>query len=504
MLSRLALALVAVGVVARLVRYLLCFPLWGDEASVCVNLAERDFLGLTRQLECDQVAPLLFLWSARAACLLFGACEFSVRLVPLLAGLLSLALFWRLARALLPPLGATLAIGLLAVGRWPVTMSANAKPYSLDLLMALALLVAAVEWLRAPDRPRWLVLLAGLTPLALLASYPAVFVAGAVSVALLPAVWRSGRGARVLFVLFNVGLLAAFLGSYGLVGREQIGPAQGSVGAYLREYWAHGFPPASPWPLLKWLLLTHTGRMMAYPSGDANGGSAVTFGLFAAGAWIWWKAKRRALLALMLLPFTLNLLAAALQRYPYGGCCRLSQHLAPAVCLLAAAGGAALLERFVQRETARLRWAGAFCALLVLFAAGGMVCDVARPYRDLDALWTRATVRQALAAAGPNDQVVVIQRRRGVPSVLRWYLDTADERARWNAQVDWERLRSSGGHLWAVDCWRQCPTPFQAPGGHGWSLVESMPHTLPGRKKGEADLHCDLFRWVPLTCRGPS
>jgi hypothetical protein len=47
-----------------------------------------------------------------------------------------------------------------AVSRWPVTMSAFAKPYSFDLLMALLLLVPAVEWLRRPERIGWLALLA--------------------------------------------------------------------------------------------------------------------------------------------------------------------------------------------------------------------------------------------------------------------------------------------------------------------------------------------------------
>src|SRR5262249_26478244 len=61
--KRWLLVLLALGVAQRLFRYLLRFPVWGDEAFLCLNLMDRDFPGLTRALRFDQVAPLLFLWS---------------------------------------------------------------------------------------------------------------------------------------------------------------------------------------------------------------------------------------------------------------------------------------------------------------------------------------------------------------------------------------------------------------------------------------------------------
>jgi hypothetical protein len=60
--------------------------------------------------------------------------------------------------------------------------AAEAKPYGCDLLVALALLALAVEWLRRPDQTRWLWLLAALVGPAVGYSFPAVFMAGGVSV----------------------------------------------------------------------------------------------------------------------------------------------------------------------------------------------------------------------------------------------------------------------------------------------------------------------------------
>jgi Dolichyl-phosphate-mannose-protein mannosyltransferase len=499
----LAIGFIVLGVIGRLTRYFLQFPIWCDEAFVCLNFLDRDYLGLMRGLEYSQVAPVLFLWAQLAAYRLLGASELAMRLAPFLAGLTSLGLFWRLAHVTVKPLPAALAVGLLAVSRWPVTMSAFAKPYSFDLLMTLLLLVPAVEWLRRPQRLGWLAVLALLTPVALLGSYPAVFVAGAVSVALLPAAWRAGWGGRALFVAYNLVMVAAFLGSYWIVGQEQLDPVRGSVNTYLQEYWAEAFPPASPWPFVKWLALIHTGRMMAYPLGESNGGSSVTFLLFLVGAWAWWKSGRRSLLALWLTPFALNFVAAALHRYPYGGCCRLSQHMAPAICLLTGLGVSTLLERWTSSEGARWRWAAVLGGLFALCAIGGMIFDVARPYHDGDALWQQRLVERIRAQAKPEDPIVVAQRKEDIQPVFRWYTETTyGDRLRWNGQID--EAGPGKESLWVVNFWIEFqgknveePPPPQTPAAHGWALDSRAQYNSRPRIEGDPIIHCAVYRWIP-------
>ena len=445
LLRRFTLALVVLGVLWRIVRYLLRFPLWDDEAFICLNFLELDYLGLTRELRNCQVAPLLFLWGELTSLRLFGASELAMRLLPFVAGTASLFLFWRLARATLPPLARTLAVGFLAVAIWPVSMCAFAKPYSLDLFMSLLLLLSAVHWLQCPQQSRWLILLSLATPLAVFSSYPVVFVAGAISLALLATAWRQGWKARFLWSVYNMVLLGAFLGHFLIAGQSQLHSPdrEATTEQGLQSFWADGFPPTGPLALAKWFVFVHTGQMMAYPIGAQDGGSALTTFLFLVGAWHFWISRRRALVVLCLAPFGLGLAAAVLHRYPYGASCRLCQHVAPVVCLSAGMGAAVLLER-LRSATLRRRWIIGVCTLFLLVGVCGLVRDIMHPYRTLEALWTRQVMQSLAAELRSGAPIVVFNKREEMDSLFCWYLEQYGDRVSWAGQIDWNKARASG------------------------------------------------------------
>jgi hypothetical protein len=464
LLRRLTLALLAIGVLWRLVRYLLRFPIWDDEAFICLNFLELDYLGLTHELRNCQVAPLLFLWGELTSLRLLGASELSMRLMPFLAGMASLFLLWRLARATLPPLAQTIAVGFLAVAIWPVSMGAFTKPYTLDLLMSLLLLLPAVHWLQHPQQSRWLILLSLATPLALFSSYPVVFVAGAISLALVATAWRQGRKARLLWVIYNVVLLAAFLGHYFIAGQSQLhSPDKGATTQEgMQAFWAEGFPPSNPVALVKWLVFAHTGQMMAFPVGAQDGGSAVTTLLFLVGIWHFWTSGRRPLLVLCLAPFGLGLLAAVLHRYPYGASCRLCQHLAPVICLSAGMGAAVILER-LRSATLRRRWIIGVCTVLLLIGVGGIIRDVVHPYRTLEALWTRQVMQDLAAQTRSGAPIVVLNKHEEMDSLFSWYLEQYGDRVSWAGQIDWKKAKASGELICLSYDYHKLSSPEQMP-----------------------------------------
>src|SRR5512144_2632457 len=90
---------IVVGIVWRVGRYALNFPIWGDEASVAASLFTRDFAGMIKPpLALNQIAPLGYMWLELALVKALGMSEWVLRLPAFVCGLAAFLLFWRLAR----------------------------------------------------------------------------------------------------------------------------------------------------------------------------------------------------------------------------------------------------------------------------------------------------------------------------------------------------------------------------------------------------------------------
>jgi hypothetical protein len=375
---------VVLGSFFRIVRYAQNLPLWSDECFLAVNFIGRGYADLLQPLDNGQIAPLLFLWIQRFTIDLVGFSEWGLRLFPLLCGLTSLFLFWRLAGRVqgFNSLPSLLAVGIFAVSVHPIRHTAEAKPYASDLLVALALLVPAAEWLHKRDSTGWIWALVVIAPLALLLSNPAVFVAGGIVLGLLVPVWRTGRWLTSLAVgSFSLVLIVAFCLIYTSFGMTQ---SEGAM-AGLRQYWALSFPPLMhPSRMPAWLFWVHTGSTFAYPGGGARGASTATFVAFLVGAAVLTRRGQGAVVACLTAPFGLAFLAAAIGRYPYGGEARLMQFAAPSICLLAGQGAAATLCS-IPRARARARRVVLGAGLLGLIVCGTVpqIVSFKHPYRML-------------------------------------------------------------------------------------------------------------------------
>jgi hypothetical protein len=400
------LALVLLGLAWRTTRYLLGFPLWGDESFVAVNLYLRDFAGMVRPLEYVMIVPLGFMWAELGVVRALGTSELALHLVPYLCGAAALVVFWRFCRAALPRRAALLAVGFLAAAYYPVRHAAEVKPYAGDLLVALVLVCLAWAVLRRPRSVwRW-VGLSAFAALSVWLSYPAVFVGGGAAAALAWAVLRRRRSAGLLAGLVGYG--AALGGSFVAMWLTY-GRAHSQAAAAYREIntWVNAFPPLEkPWLIPWWWIKIHTGNMLAYPVGGKNFGSAVTFLLVVAGAVSLWRRRRGEMLLLLLAPLVLMFVAAALKLYPYGTSARVSLHMAPAFCILAGAGLAALIERFFRGvRLARATFIAA--AVLGGIAVAGLAVDAARPYKRLSDLRRKQAVEAAARMNRPGDRWLI-------------------------------------------------------------------------------------------------
>jgi hypothetical protein len=380
------------GFTLRVTRYLLRFPIWEDEAMLSANFLDRGYLDLLRPLHYLQVAPTLFLWAQLTVIKLLGFTEYTLRLIPFLCGLGSLVLFRHVAGRLLRGTSLVLAVALFAVSYPMLRYAAEAKPYGCDLFLSLVMLALVVEWLRRPGQNRWLWALAALVAPAVGFSFPAIFVAGGMSLVVAYVLWRDRRSGWWPWLVFNLILLAAFASVF-IVSRSAVSEV---TQRSMEVGWNDTFPPLSqPLELPKWFFEIHCGGMLGYPVGGPHWGSTASFLLAAAGAALLLRRRQSFLLGLLLAPLALNFVAAALHRLPYGGLMRMALYLGASFCILIGLGAAAAVRLAARRRpAASFNWPlASVLGLLLLLGAASLLRDLTQPYKSDTVLRARDFAR---------------------------------------------------------------------------------------------------------------
>lgn len=318
----------AVGAVLRFAQYLHNRSLWLDEVSLAMNIVKRGFVGLFEPLR-NAVAPPLFAVIVKAFILVLGPTELALRLLPLLASLAGLGLFWKLAKETLPRGFAVLALAFMAFSSRHVFYAQELKQYSADVAVTLLLVLA----MTGPARPgfSWRAcigwgLLGAAAPWL---SFSSVFVMGGLGLALFWS-WLRRPDRRVLAGLavtafFWLASLAAF---YAVVIRRL--PRLGN----LQAYWGDAF---LPWPdgLESLAVLRDTFYDAVLYFGFTGFALHFLVLLAALGVVSLWQG-RPPLARAAILTVLLAYLASALRSYPLSG--RLALYLSPYLYLAVAAG----------------------------------------------------------------------------------------------------------------------------------------------------------------------
>ena len=242
-----------------------------------------------------------------------------------------------------------------------------------------------------------------MVPILLALSYPAVFVAAGLSVALAPTVFRLGvRRVRLAFLVYNVVLIASFLSIYFSATVFQSSALREG---YRWGYWHAAFPPwAEPWKYRSgfWACTPATRWLIPWVANAAEVPRPCLRWLV--GILAMWRRGRRTPLALLLSPCVMGLAAAGLGQYPYGGAPRLTQYLAPSICLLAGLGASVVVAR-LSPGARRRRALALSLALLAAIGVFLVVRDLFEPYR----------VRGDLETAAIRPVVLAARRTRGRP-----------------------------------------------------------------------------------------
>ena len=313
--------LVNLGIALRFRQYLFNRSLWFDEASLALNVVDRDVTRLlTEPLAYLQTAPPGFLVAVRSMVVALGPSDWALRLVPLIAGISVVLLAVLLARReLTSTVGRLTFVGLVALSPVLIFYSSEFKQYSSDALAAIAVLLV----FSSRSSPHGTLLLAGIGLVALVCSLPAIFVAVPAGFFLLYEAVRSRRYEQLLFVGLAWLAGAALHGAYIL----QAGTHHEFMMAWWKEH--DGFPPCPPtsvadllWypkALLKFIHMAFQTPAVAVPdanealSDPADVGLAIALAASLALAFIW----RRPTALLAAAAILLTLIASAFEIYPF-------------------------------------------------------------------------------------------------------------------------------------------------------------------------------------------
>jgi uncharacterized membrane protein len=359
------------GVVLRLIPYLHNRSLWMDEAMLAKGILLKPFSQLLGLLDYRQMAPVGFLFIEKSWILNFGESEYVLRLFPFLAGILSLFLFYGVARRILTLRGATIALGLFAISEPLLYYSSELKPYSSDVAIALGIYLLGLVCIEKESRfipSLFLLSIAG--AILIWFSYPAVFSLAGVGIALTLYCLKTQKWQHVAWL----SLPGCFwLGSFALNYFTTLVLSQTPrmVKDWIENNAFMPMPPVSVEDLM-WFPTTFF-HMFRNPGGLSFRGLAVF--CFVIG-WVATFSKKRYAFYMLTLPFFFTLLASGLHKYPFQG--RLLLFLVPAMMIFIGEGVDRIMT--LARPTGRIVWVS-LCVLLFLVPVQKAISNLLNPAR---------------------------------------------------------------------------------------------------------------------------
>jgi 4-amino-4-deoxy-L-arabinose transferase-like glycosyltransferase len=331
------IVIIVLGMALRVFMYYQNRSLFIDEASLSSQLIERPYSGLFDNLK-YQYTPPLFAVAVKSATDIFGANEYALRLIPLIASLLGIVLFFQLCRQYLEDKYCLLPLFLFSFGMPMLRFATEVKQYSTDVMIAIFLMLICYRWKVEDFNLKKLLLFSSLGAIVVWFSMPGVFMLFGVGMHYLYEVYKKKRWVKAVFV---IGSILCWLVSFGIYYFSIIRDDIGLKG--LEDYHGRFFLPLIPTSMeeiyqIKNILLSFFQTAIGATT------VAVVFGILTSTWAIFYLIKKdKGKVLLFTLPILAAMLASGLKLYSLIP--RLTLFFIPIIILLIGIGTAQLFER---------------------------------------------------------------------------------------------------------------------------------------------------------------
>lgn len=329
--KKMSWTIIAIGTILRVAQFLFNRSLTEGEAPVAMNIIYRSYSELLKPLDYIQPAPVGFSVIEKIFVEIFGNSEYALRLFPLIAGIIALYLFYKIAQKFISQEALPIALILFAICDHIIYFSSEVKQYSSDVAITLFLILITYYVLNRKLTSTRLILVGIIGAVSCWFSHPAVFIFFGVTIVLFISIVQKREWKNLVWLFIAVIIASASLGINYVMSLEILSKNQG-----LLEGFQNSFMPLPPDSLadIQWFGYVFL-RMFKNPLGLSIYELLLAVLSFFVGVVVM-SHKKRKILLILVLPILLTLFASGMKKYPFEG--RLLLFSAPLMILIIAEG----------------------------------------------------------------------------------------------------------------------------------------------------------------------
>lgn len=137
--------IITIGICLRVYYYLQNRSLWIDECFFAFSIFDNDLFNNLQLQKYNQLSPFGFIFIEKLIISLFGHSEYALRFFPLICGIASILLFYKLLKRFYSGIALIVPLSLFSFSSQLIYYSSEAKQYSGDVLITIILILLGLK-----------------------------------------------------------------------------------------------------------------------------------------------------------------------------------------------------------------------------------------------------------------------------------------------------------------------------------------------------------------------